>query len=96
MEIISCKNKATEKLVKTGKTKKGCKWASLRKIALRKIDMIVFADSINDLKSPPSNHLETLSGNLKGYWSIRINDQFRIIFEVEGVEIHNLEIVDYH
>ncbi|MCG8339639.1 MAG: type II toxin-antitoxin system RelE/ParE family toxin [Proteobacteria bacterium] len=96
MKIISFGNKETETFVKTGKIPKGCQWANIKKIALRKIDMIVFAKKLSDLKSPPNNKLEKLEKDLKNYWSIRINDQFRIIFKVNGNEIEKLQIVDYH
>lgn len=58
--------------------------------------MINNADNINDLKIPPANHLQKLKGELKGYYSIRINDQWRIIFIWESNNAKNLEIIDYH
>ena len=48
------------------------------------------------LKVPPSNHLERLKGDLVGYWSLRINKQWRIIFQWEKGEAYALDIVDYH
>ncbi len=57
--------------------------------------MIVFAKKLSDLKSPPNNKLEKPEKDLRNYWSIRINDQFRIIFKVNGNEIEKLQIVDY-
>ena len=54
------------------------------------------AAKIKDLKVPPSNHLEKLSGDRAGQYSIRINDQYRICFTVDNNDIHNVEIVDYH
>ncbi len=51
---------------------------------------------LNDLRVPPSNHLEALSGNRKGQYSIRINDQYRICFTVNNNDFYNVEIVDYH
>ncbi|MBU2512193.1 type II toxin-antitoxin system RelE/ParE family toxin [bacterium] len=96
MEIITFGNKETENFVKTGKLKKGCKWRTLENIAQRKIDMIIFADSIDDLRVPPSNRLEKLAHNLSGFWSIRINDQFRVVFKCESNKIYKIEIIDYH
>ena len=60
--------------------------------------MIDSANSLADLKSPPSNHLESLSGIRLGEWSIRINDQWRICFVPvnNGSDYENVEIVDYH
>ena len=52
----------------------------LHKVAKRKLEMVHYAISVKDLKNPPGNHLEKLEGKLEGYWSVRINDQWRIIF----------------
>lgn len=65
-------------------------------VAFRKLDMLDSAHELNDLKMPPGNRLELLKGNLKGKHSIRINDQYRIVFfwGIQGPE--NVEIIDYH
>ncbi len=68
----------------------------IQKIALRKLIMIDNAGCFEDLKVPPANHLEQLSGNRKGQYSIRINDQYRICFKVENNNYYDVEIVDYH
>ena len=62
----------------------------------RLFDQINAAKQVETLKNPPSNRLEKLQGNLKGYWSIRINIQWRIIFQLENGEAYNVDIVDYH
>lgn len=63
--------------------------------ALRKLDVLNSAHRLDDLRSPPENRLENLKGDLVGYYSIRINEQWRIIFRWEnGAE--DVEIVDYH
>jgi proteic killer suppression protein len=66
-------------------------------IARRKLNMISLARSLDDLKSPPSNRLEKLKGRLAGFYSIRINDQWRVVFKWwdEGTA-HGVRIVDYH
>lgn len=69
---------------------------AIQKIALRKLIMMDNAENIQDLKVPPSNHLEKLSGDRAGQYSIRINDQYRICFTVDNNHIYNVEIVDYH
>jgi proteic killer suppression protein len=69
---------------------------SIWKVAQRKLDMLNVAYSLNDLKSPPANHLEALKGNLKGKYSIRINDQYRIVFEFRDKNVYEVEITDYH
>jgi len=58
--------------------------------------MIHAAENINDLRVPPGNRLEKLSGNLSTYPSIMINQQWRIIFRWEGAGAHEVKIVDYH
>jgi toxin HigB-1 len=70
--------------------------ADIQQIALRKLRMINNAISINDLRMPPAHHVEKLSGNRAGQWSIRINDQWRICFRWEGSDAYNVEITDYH
>lgn len=69
---------------------------AIQVIALRKLVMMNSAESIQDLKVPPSNHLEKLSGDREGQYSIRINDQYRICFNMVNNDIYNVEIVDYH
>ena len=58
--------------------------------------MIDNAENIQDLKVPPSNHLEKLSGDRTGQYSIRINDQYMICFTMDNNNIYDVEIVDYH
>ena len=64
--------------------------------ARRLLDQLNAAPSIEFLRIPPSNRLEKLKGDLAGYWSLRINDQWRIIFRWEGNDAHDVQIVDYH
>jgi proteic killer suppression protein len=68
----------------------------IQQVALRKLRMINNAVSLNDLRVPPANRLEKLSGNRTGQWSIRINDQWRICFEWRESDAYDVEIVDYH
>ena len=58
--------------------------------------MLHYAARLVDLKAPPGNRLEALSGDLKGYHSIRINEQWRIIFRWAGAGPHRVRIADYH
>ena len=58
--------------------------------------MLAAATDVNDLRIPPSNHLEKLRGDRMGQYSIRINDQWRLCFEWENGHAHNVEIADYH
>lgn len=68
----------------------------IQEIARRKLRMISNSININDLRIPPSNHLEKLSGNYSGYYSIRINKQWRLIFKWENDCAYEIEIIDYH
>lgn len=62
----------------------------------RKLRMLNNSQNIMDLIIPPSNRLEKLKGNLKEYYSIRINDQWRIIFKWNNGNAYDVEIIDYH
>ena len=66
------------------------------KAAQRKLDLLNAAHSLNDLKAPPANRLEALRGRLNGKYSIRINDQYRLVFEFRDGNAYEVEIVDYH
>jgi proteic killer suppression protein len=68
----------------------------LHRTALRKLRMLDAAASIEDLRIPPANRLEKLSGGRSGQWSIRINDQWRICFAWREQNAYDVEIVDYH
>lgn len=95
MAIRSFNDKETEDFFWSGKISKKIKWISQAKVAKRKLDMLHFAKELMDLKSPPHNCLESLKGNLKGYYSIRINDQWRLIFKWDD-QPYNVQIIDYH
>ena len=69
---------------------------SIQRVALRKLIMIDNAGCLEDLRVPPGNRLEPLQGERAGQYSIRINDQYRVCFNVEGNDYFNVEIVDYH
>ena len=64
--------------------------------ACRKLDMLTAAHELRDLAVPPGNQLEALHGDLAGQHSIRINDQFRIVFRWKDGNAHNVRIRDYH
>lgn len=64
--------------------------------ARRKLRMINQARIVQDLLVPPGNRLEQLKGDLEGFWSIRINQQWRVIFRWENGSKHDVKIIDYH
>jgi len=68
----------------------------IQRAGRRKLEMLDAAEVLQDLRIPPSNRLEKLSGDRKGQYSIRINDQWRICFEWRRGDAYNVEIVDYH
>ena len=70
--------------------------SEIQNVARRKLRMINNSQNVVDLRIPPANHLEKLSGNLKEYYSIRINNQWRIIFIWKDGNASEVEIVDYH
>ena len=64
--------------------------------ALRKLDILDGAHQLLDLRSPPGNRLEALSGNLKGFHSTRVNDQWRIVFRWSASSAYEVSLTDYH
>ena len=86
-------DKHTEKLWKDKTTPK---WKNIETVALRKLDQLNKVKNLLELTFPPNNRLEALRGKLKGYYSIRINRQYRIIFIWEKGNAYEVEITDYH
>jgi len=71
-------------------------WSNAQAVALRKLDQLEAAATLDDLRIPPGNRLEALKGARRGQHSIRINDQWRICFAWRPGGAHDAEIVDYH
>jgi toxin HigB-1 len=92
--IKSFKCRETEKLYRREMSKKFL--GSSQKAALRKLWILDAAESLDDLRSPPGNRLESLHGDGQGRYSIRINDQFRLCFIWRENNAYDVEIVDYH
>lgn len=91
--ILSFKDKETESFYHSGKSKVFPQ--EIQKRALLKLDALSYATNTKDLKAPPSNHLEKLSGNLQGFYNIRINVKYRIIFKFD-TNAYEVSILDYH
>jgi len=92
--ILSFGSKETEKIwngIRVSKLPN-----EIQEIARRKLRMINNSQNIGDLRIPPSNHLEKLSGSLKDFYYIRINDQWRVIFKWNDNISSEVKIVDYH
>ena len=96
--IRSFKDRGTEDVYNGHNTKAARRTLpmQLHGVARRKLDRLDAAGTLEGLRIPPSNHLESLKGNRKGQHSIRINDQYRICFHWTGTDLENVEITDYH
>ena len=95
--IASFGDRGTEDLFHGRKSKQARRLASgALAVALRKLDMLNAAQTLKDLNSPPGNRLEALRGNFRGCHSIRINDQWRIVFRWASGDAHEVRISDYH
>lgn len=92
--VVSFGNKETEKIWNGIVCKKFP--PEIQEVARRKLRMINNSMDINDLKIPPANRLEKLKGDLKEFYSIRINSQWRIVFKWENGNAFEVEILDYH
>lgn len=96
MAIQSFSDSVTETFFLTGRLRTGARWASIRRIARRKLDMLHYAHRLDDLRVPPGNRLEALRGGLRGHYSIRINDRWRIVFGWTVAGPTGVRITDYH
>ena len=91
--IRSFRCRHTRKLFESGKTRR---FRGIQAVAERKLAQLDAAASLEFLRSPPGNRLEALKGDRAGWYSIRINDQFRICFRWSPDGPEDVEIVDYH
>jgi proteic killer suppression protein len=91
--IQSFKDAGTKDLYETGSSQR---WASIKAVAVRKLDQIDAAINLSNLRVPPGNRLEALKRDRIGQHSIRINDQYRICFVWKDDGAHEVEITDYH
>ena len=92
--IQSFKCKETAKIFEIGFSRKFP--ADILKPAIIRLAMLNRSQKLNDLKVPPSNHLEKLKGDREGQYSIRINDKYRVCFNWHGSNAFDVEIADYH
>lgn len=72
------------------------RYAAFERVAFRKLRQIHSVSRVEELYEPPGNRLESLKGDRKGQWSLRINGQYRICFEWRDGDAFNVQIVDYH
>jgi toxin HigB-1 len=92
--IISFKSKETENIWKGERIKNIP--LEIQMVGRRKLRMLNNSQNLKDLMVPPSNRLEKLSGNWKGFYSIRINDQWRVVFKWQNGNSEKVLITDYH
>jgi len=95
--IESFADKATSDLY-NGKTNSRVKRlpSQVREVAVYKLDVLNAAQTLNDLRSPPGNRLEALKGDFAGFFSIRTNAQWRLVFRWQGSNAFDVELIDYH
>lgn len=87
-------NTETERLFATGKSRRLP--PDILRRAVMRLTQLDAAVDVDDLRQPPSNRLEALTGDLAGKWSIRINDRWRVCFRFERGNATDVEVVDYH
>lgn len=95
--IVSFADRPTEDLYHGRPTSRARRFPSdIVGLALVKLDVLNGAGAMLDLKSPPGNRLEALKGDLKGFHSIRVNDQWRVVFRWKNNGAHDVRLMDYH
>lgn len=92
--IVSFKCRKTHALFERASV--AAPWQAFAEVALRKLNYLHGATKLDDLRIPPSNHLEKLKGDRAGSYSIRVNKKWRVCFHFEDGQAYNVEIVDYH
>ena len=96
MAIQSFGDRATRSVFITGEPGRRVGWASVLSVVQRKLDMIHYAAKLDDLRAPPGNRLEVLRGALAGHCSIRVKDQWRVVFRWTAAGPADVRVVDYH
>jgi proteic killer suppression protein len=95
--IVSFGDRATEDLYHDRPTSRARRFPrDIVDLALVKMDLLNAAAAVLDLRSPPGNRLESLRGDLKGHHSIRVNEQWRLVFRWEGNNAYDVRLMDYH
>ncbi len=96
MPIRSFEEPSLKEFFETGKLPKKAGWQGVKNIVTRKLDLLHYAHALNDLNSPPGNKLEALKEDLTGLHSIRVNDQWRLVFEWTPQGPAKIRVMDYH
>lgn len=96
MAIRSFASEDVKEFFERGRLRKRLGWVNIGRIVARKLDMLDYATELRDLGSPRGNRLEPLKGRWRGFHSIRVNDQWRVIFRWSDLGPEDVDIVDYH
>lgn len=96
MTIRTFASPALERFFREGRQPRGVGWVAVARVVTRKLDMLDYAAALGDLASPPGNRIEALRGDLVGYHSIRVNDQWRIVFRWTMSGPIDVAVSDYH
>ena len=96
MAIQSFASAIVERFFLEGRLGAGVGWSGVAKVAARKLDLLDYAKELADLASPPGNRLVALRGKLAGLHSIRVNDQWRVVFRWTSAGPADVDIRDYH
>ena len=96
MAIRTFANEAVEAFFEQGRAGARVGWSGVARIVARKLDMLDYAHELRDLGSPPGNRLEALKGRWRGFHSIRVNDQWRVVFRWTESGPEDVDVVDYH
>ena len=96
MAIAGFADEAVARFFREVRVPRHAGWAEVAREALRKLDMLDYAEVLADLASPPGNRLEALKGHLEGLHSIRINDQWRVVVRWTPAGPADVDIRDYH
>ncbi len=92
--IRSFADKETEALFRTAKSRRLP--PDILRRAIRRLNQLEYATTVDELRFPPANRLEALHGDRDGQWSVRINDQWRVCFRFIDGEVFDVAIIDYH
>ena len=96
MPIRSFASPAVEEFFRDGHLSRRAGWAAVARVVTRKLDMLDYAGHLSDLNSPPGNRLEALRGELRGLHSIRVNDQWRVVFRWTASGPAEVNVRDHH
>lgn len=96
MAIRGFASRPVERFFRNGTVPRSAGWAPLARVVARKLDMLDYAADLGDLRSPPGNRLGALRGDLAGLHSLRINDQWRVVFRWTVSGPVDVDVRDYH